>query len=197
MNCLTILKPMTVFTACSFTLGLMIRTSSKLPIMRSLWTAMWASSVWQKGRTRANSRQTVRLWTFGLYVWWNVPAAVYAMHFNHSSSRDHKRVYYRFIDYDKFTLNDCPTPPIQLKPKTGRGCCAERNAEMHCLKPQSVKKASLMPKQRVSKLRLSALTAKFRNLWKSSLMQIPFCLITFRNMWVPCTNWKENADHEP
>lgn len=41
----------------------------------------------------------------------------YAMHFNHSSSKNHKRVYYRFIDYGKFTLNGCPTPPIQLKPR--------------------------------------------------------------------------------
>ena len=26
-------------------------------------------------------------------------------------------VYHRFIDYGKFTLNGCPTPPIQLKPR--------------------------------------------------------------------------------
>ena len=40
----------------------------------------------------------------------------YAMHFNHCANRKGV-VYHRFIDYGKFTLNGCPTPPIQLKPK--------------------------------------------------------------------------------
>ncbi len=40
----------------------------------------------------------------------------YAMHFNHGANKKGK-VYYRFIDYGKLTLNGCPTPPIQLKPK--------------------------------------------------------------------------------
>jgi hypothetical protein len=38
------------------------------------------------------------------------------MHFNHCANRKGV-VYHRFIDYGKFTLNGCPTPPIQLKPK--------------------------------------------------------------------------------
>ncbi len=40
----------------------------------------------------------------------------YAMHFNHSPNQSGK-IYYRFIDYGKFTLNGCTTPPIKLKPK--------------------------------------------------------------------------------
>ena len=40
----------------------------------------------------------------------------YAMHFNHCANRKGV-VYHRFIDYGKFTLNGCPTPPIQLKPR--------------------------------------------------------------------------------
>lgn len=40
----------------------------------------------------------------------------YAMHFNHSPNQSGK-IYYRFIDYGKFTLNGCSTPPIKLKPK--------------------------------------------------------------------------------
>ena len=40
----------------------------------------------------------------------------YAMHFNYSD-RPNSKKYYHFIDYGKFTLNSCPTPPIQLKPK--------------------------------------------------------------------------------
>lgn len=38
------------------------------------------------------------------------------MHFNHCANRKGV-VYHRFIDYGKFTLNGCPTPPIQLKPR--------------------------------------------------------------------------------
>lgn len=40
----------------------------------------------------------------------------YAMHFNHGSSRKGV-VYYRFIDYGKYTVNGCPTPTIHLKPE--------------------------------------------------------------------------------
>lgn len=40
----------------------------------------------------------------------------YAMHFNHSTNQSGK-IYYRFIDYGKFTLNGCTTPPIKLKPR--------------------------------------------------------------------------------
>lgn len=40
----------------------------------------------------------------------------YAMHFNHCANRKGV-VYHRFIDYGKFTLNGCPTPLIQLKPR--------------------------------------------------------------------------------
>lgn len=40
----------------------------------------------------------------------------YALHFNHSPSKDGKRSYYRFIDYGKYTVNGCPSKSLKIRP---------------------------------------------------------------------------------
>ena len=61
-----------------------------------------------------NNGKAMNSWLVGMV---KCACCGYAMHFNHSPSKDGRRVYHRFIDYGKFTLNGCPTPPIQLRPK--------------------------------------------------------------------------------
>lgn len=41
----------------------------------------------------------------------------YALHFNHSTSKDGKSSYYRFIDYGKYTVNGCSTKSLKIRPK--------------------------------------------------------------------------------
>lgn len=61
-----------------------------------------------------NNGKAMNSWLVGMV---KCACCGYAMHFNHSPSKNGRKMYYRFIDYGKFTLNGCPTPPIQLKPE--------------------------------------------------------------------------------
>ena len=60
-----------------------------------------------------NNGKAMNSWLVGMV---KCACCGYAMHFNHSPNQSGK-IYYRFIDYGKFTLNGCTTPPIKLKPK--------------------------------------------------------------------------------
>ncbi len=42
----------------------------------------------------------------------------YALHFNHSTAGKNNKIYYRFIDYGKYTVNGCDTGLIKIRPKT-------------------------------------------------------------------------------
>ena len=60
-----------------------------------------------------NNGKAMNSWLVGMV---KCACCGYAMHFNHCANRKGV-VYHRFIDYGKFTLNGCTTPPIQIKPK--------------------------------------------------------------------------------
>lgn len=60
-----------------------------------------------------NNGKAMNSWLVGMV---KCACCGYAMHFNHCANRKGV-VYHRFIDYGKFTLNGCPTPPIKLKPR--------------------------------------------------------------------------------
>ena len=60
-----------------------------------------------------NNGKTMNFWLVGMV---KCACCGYAMHFNHCANRKGV-VYHRFINYGKFTLNGCPKPPIQIKPK--------------------------------------------------------------------------------
>ncbi len=61
-----------------------------------------------------NNGKAMNSWLVGMV---KCACCGYAMHFNVTYRNYGKKVYYRFIDYGKFTLNGCTTPPIKLKPK--------------------------------------------------------------------------------
>ena len=42
----------------------------------------------------------------------------YAMHFEYGKNKAGTKIYPRFVDYGKFTVNGCSTPPIKMRPKT-------------------------------------------------------------------------------
>lgn len=78
------------------------------------------SDVWLRVQDRKthqskfpNNGKAMNSWLVGMV---KCACCGYAMHFNHSTNQSGK-VYYRFIDYGKSTLNSCPTPPIKLRPK--------------------------------------------------------------------------------
>ena len=60
-----------------------------------------------------NNGKAMNSWLVGMV---KCACCGYAMHFNHCANRKGV-VYHCFIDYGKFTLNGCTTPPIQIKPK--------------------------------------------------------------------------------
>ena len=60
-----------------------------------------------------NNGKAMNSWLVGMV---KCACCGYAMHFNHCANRKGV-VYQRFLDYGKYTLNGCPTPPIKLKPK--------------------------------------------------------------------------------
>ena len=96
----------------------------------------------------------------------------YAMHFNHCANRKGV-VYHRFIDYGKFTLNGCPTPPIQLKPK---------QVEDAVLKEMQKRIEQLKIAKREDSKPDTETERRYRNSWKSSQMRTAYSLITFRSV---------------
>ncbi len=125
-----------------------------------------------------NNGKAMNSWLVGMV---KCACCGYAMHFNHCANRKGV-VYYRFIDYGKFTLNGCPTPPIQIKLKqveeTVLKEMRKRIEQLHIEKHE----ASPMPKRRLSRRRSFALTARYRSPWKSSPMPTAFSLTTFRSV---------------
>lgn len=79
--------------------------------------AVWLAVQDKKSHNRKfpNNGKAMNSWLVGMV---KCACCGYALHFNHSPSADGKRVYYRFLDYGKYTVNGCPTATLKTRPKT-------------------------------------------------------------------------------